>query len=108
MYSGTGDFSLGASVTIPAGTSLPTDGSHCVAVNGTEDTLLEGDEAFGSIITGTDQSAVVSIIASDTTTVTITDNDGMCDKRDTHIYVYMYVPYFRFSLLCINPFSRGG
>ncbi|CAI8055585.1 hypothetical protein GBAR_LOCUS30328, partial [Geodia barretti] len=70
------DFFLGASVTIPAGTSLPTDGSHCVAVNGTEDTLLEGDEAFDAMINGTDQSAVVSVGASDTATVTITDNDA--------------------------------
>ncbi|CAI8055209.1 hypothetical protein GBAR_LOCUS30144, partial [Geodia barretti] len=73
---GAGDFSLGASVTIPAGTMLPTDGSHCVAVSGTEDTLLEGDEAFGARISGTDQSAVVSVGASDTATVTITENDA--------------------------------
>ncbi|CAI8021396.1 hypothetical protein GBAR_LOCUS12700, partial [Geodia barretti] len=73
---GAGDFSLGASVTIPAGTTLPTDGSHCVAVSGTEDTFLEGDEAFDAMITGTDQSAVVSVGASDTATVTITDNDA--------------------------------
>ena len=90
MHSGAGDFSLGASVTIPAGTSLPTDGSHCVAVSGTEDTFLEGDEEFDAMITGTDQSTVVSVGASDTATVTITDNDGaydrdrsyVCDKRD--------------------------
>ncbi|CAI8055207.1 hypothetical protein GBAR_LOCUS30144, partial [Geodia barretti] len=73
---GAGDFSLGSSVTIPAGTSLPTDGSHCVAVSGTEDTLLEGDEAFGARISGTDKSAVVSVGASDTTTITIIDNDA--------------------------------
>ncbi|CAI8022067.1 hypothetical protein GBAR_LOCUS12985 [Geodia barretti] len=41
------DFSLGASVTIPAGTTLPTDGSHCVAVSGTEDTLLEEMKRLG-------------------------------------------------------------
>ena len=51
MHSGAGDFSLGASVTIPAGTTLPTDGSHCVAVSGMEDTLLEGDEAFALHLT---------------------------------------------------------
>ena len=69
------DFSVGAFVTIPAGTTLPTDGSHCVAVSGMEDNLLEGDEAFDVRITGTDQSSVVSVGASDTATVTITDND---------------------------------
>ena len=76
MHSGAGDFSLGASVTIPAGTTLPTDGSHCVAVSGTEDTFLEGDEACDAMITGTDQSAIVSVGASDTASVTIKDNDG--------------------------------
>ena len=85
MNAGTGDFSLGASVTIPAGTTLPTDGSHCVAVSGTEDTLLEGDEAFGARISGTDQSAVVSVGASDTTTVTITDNEGAYDRNCSFI-----------------------
>ena len=95
MHSGAGDFSLGASVTIPAGTMLPTDGSHCVAGNGTEDTFLEGDEAFDAMINGTDQSAVVSVGASDTATVTITDNDGAYDRNcsyvcvisETHIYM---------------------
>ena len=97
MHSGTGDFSLNASVTIPAGTTLPTDGSHCVAVRGTEDTLLEGNEAFDAMITGTDQSAVVSVGASDNATVTITDNDGAYDRdrsyvcviSETHIYIYV-------------------
>ena len=87
MRLGAGDFSLGAYVTIPAGTMLPTDGSHCVAVSGTEDTLLEGDEAFGAIITGTDQSAVVSVGASDTATVTITDNDGAYGRECLTFYV---------------------
>ena len=99
MHSENGDFSLGASVTIPGGTTLPTDGSHCVAVNGTEDTLLEGDEAFGARITGTDQSAVVFVGASDTATVTITDNDGAYDRdrsyvcviSETHIYVRIII-----------------
>ena len=82
MHSGTGDFSLASSVTIPAGTTLPTDGSHCVAVRGTEDTFLEGDEAFGARITGTDQNPVVSVGASDTATVTITDNDGAYIRQE--------------------------
>ena len=93
VHSGAGDFS----------------GSHCVTVSGMEDTLLEGDEAFDAMITGTDQSAVVSVGASDTATVTITDNDGaydidrsrivltvlffmqllMCDKRDAYICTYL-------------------
>ena len=85
MHAGTGDFSLGAFVTIPAGTTLPTDGSHCVAVNGTDDTLLECDEAFGARISGTDKSAVVSVGASDTTTVTIADNDGAYDRNCTSV-----------------------
>ena len=97
MHSGAGDFSLGASVTIPAGTTLPTDGSHCVAVSGTEDTLLEGDEAFGARISGTDKSGVVFVGASDTTTITITDNDGAYDRNfnflcllsTTSIYIYI-------------------
>ena len=98
MDSGAGDFSLGSSVTIPAGTTLPTDGSHCVAVSGTEDTLLEGDEAFGARISGTDQTGIVSVGASDTATVTITDNDGGNDRNcssvclisATSIYVCTY------------------
>ena len=81
MHAGAGDFSLGSSVTIPAGTTLPTDGSHCVIVSGMEDTLLEGDEAFGARISGTDQTSVVSVGASDTTTVTITDNEGAHDWK---------------------------
>ena len=101
MHSGAGDFSLGASVTIPAGTTLPTDGSHCVAVSGMEDTLLEGDEAFDAMITGTDQSAVVSVGASDTATVTIADNDGAYDRDRSYVCVisetHMYVP----TLFCI-------
>ena len=99
MHSGAGDFSLGASVTIPSGTTLPTDGSHCVAVSGTEDTFLEGGETFDVRITGTDQSAVVSVGASDTATVTITDNDGayssdrssVCVISETHIYVHIII-----------------
>ena len=99
MHPGAGDFSLGASVTIPAGTTLPTDGSHCVVVNGTEDTFLEGDEVFDAMITGTDQSAVVSVGTSDTATVTITDNDGAYDRNcsyvcvisETHIYVRIII-----------------
>ena len=91
MHSGAGDFSLGASVTIPAGTTFPTDGSHCVAVSGTEDTFLEGDEAFGARITGTDQSAVVSVGASDTATVTITDNDGAYDRNRSSVCVMPHV-----------------
>ena len=64
---------------------LPTDGSHCVEVSGTEDTFLEGDEAFDAMITGTDQSTVVSVGASDTATVTITDNDGAYDRNSTSV-----------------------
>ena len=87
MHSIAGDFSVSAFVTIPAGTILPTDGSHCVAVIGTEDTLLEGDETFDAIITGTDQSAVVFVGASNTATVTITDNDGAYDRDRSYVRV---------------------
>ena len=122
VNTGTSDFSLGVSVTIPAGTTLPTDGSHCVAVSGTEDTLLEGDEAFGARISGTDQSAVVSVGASDTATVTITDNDGAYDRNCDSICLInatrLYVPiiistHLLFLLRCSVPyinlyFSWGG
>ena len=87
MHSIACDFSVGSFVTIPAGTMLPTDGSHCVAVSGSEDTLLEGDEAFAARITGTDQSAVVSVRVSDTATITITDNDGAYDRNCSSVPV---------------------
>ena len=109
MHAGAGDFSLGSSVTIPAGTTLPTDGSHCVAVSGTEDTLLEGEEAFGARISGTDQNAVISVGTSDTAIITITDNDGAYDRNCTsvclismtsvHIIISTYPPLFIFEFL---------
>ena len=74
-----------------------------MAVSGTDDTLLECDEAFGARISGTDKSAVVSVGASDTTTVTITDNDGSYDRicsslrlisaTSVHIIISTYPPF---------------
>ena len=65
MHSGAGDFSLGASVTIPYWREMHLTEQRfrlmaLIAwhVSGMEDTLLEGDEAFDAMITGTDQSAV--------------------------------------------------
>ena len=103
MHSGAGDFSLGASVTIPAGTTLPTDGSHCVTMSGTEDALFEGDEAFGARITGIDQSAVVSVGASDTANVTIIDNDGAYDKNRSSVCVISATCIFVHIIICTYP-----
>ena len=70
------DFSLSMSnITIAPG-SLPTDGSQCINVTATDDTILEGDEDFEILITDTDIPKVTVGIAS-TTTVTISDNNGM-------------------------------
>ena len=64
------------SITIPAGT-IPSSGLDCITGTIIDDDILERTEGFGVVINGTDL-AQVSIGASDTTTVTISDNDGMC------------------------------
>ena len=66
-----------------------------------EDTLLEGDEAFDAMITGTDQSAVVSVGASDTATVTITDNDGAYDRDRSYVCVISETHIYVRTLFCI-------
>ena len=70
-----GDFSLSdTSITIPSGPILNA-GLDCVTVTAIDDDILERSEGFGILISGTDL-AQVSVGVSDTTTVTITDNDG--------------------------------
>ena len=71
------------------------------SVSGMEDTLLEGDEAFDAMITGTDQSAVVSVGASDTATVTITDNDGAYDRDRSYVCVISETHIYVRTLFCI-------
>ena len=69
------DFSLSmSSITIAPG-SLPTDGSDCINVTATDDTILEGDEYFKILITDTCLPEVTVGIPS--TYVTISDNNGM-------------------------------
>ena len=69
------DLSLSmTSIIIPAG-SIPTGGLDCVNVTATDDTFLEGDEQFYITITGTN-IAEVTVGASSTSTVNITDLDG--------------------------------
>ena len=74
-----------------------------MAVSGTEDTLLEGDEAFDAMITGTDQSAVVSVGASDTATVTITDNDGAYDRDRSYVCVIIATCIYGHLIICTYP-----
>ena len=79
------DFLLsGTNITIPAG-PIPT--ANCVTVTIIDDDILERSEGFDVGISGTDL-AQVSVGASDTTTVTINDNDGMCGFMEVQSYVY--------------------
>lgn len=59
--------------------TIPSSGSTgCVSVSATDDPLIEGDETFSIVITiMTNRMAKVNIGVSNTTTVTILDNDGM-------------------------------
>ena len=67
--------SLGrTNITIPPG-PIPTDGSDCVSVTATDDTILETSEDFEISISGTCFPQVTVGNAS-TTNVTISDNDG--------------------------------
>ena len=74
----------GTNITIPAG-PIPT--ANCVTVTIIDDDILERSEGFDVGISGTDL-AQVSVGASDTTTVTINDNDGMCGFMEVQSYVY--------------------
>ena len=58
-----------SNITIAPG-SLPTDGSDCINVTATNDTILEGDEDFLILINDT----CLPVGMPDTTTVTIIDN----------------------------------
>ena len=69
-------------ITIPAG-PIPNVGPDCSAVFATDDKLVEGPEEFDIMITSTNQPGLVSIGPSDTTEVTITDNDGRLSSKDT-------------------------
>ena len=64
-----------SNITIAPG-SLPTDGSECINVTATDDTILEGDEDFEILITDTCLPEV-TVGMPGTTTVTISDNNGM-------------------------------
>ena len=77
----TDDFTLATTIfTIPAG-PISNTGQYCgIVISANEDTLVEGSEEFDIVITGTNQPNLVSIGASDTTEVTITDNDGRFEK----------------------------
>ena len=71
-----GDFSLTmTTITIPAG-PIPNVGPDCVSVMATDDNLAEGPETFDIVIIATNQPEV-SVGTSDTTTVTINDDEGM-------------------------------
>ena len=68
-------------LTFPAGSS-DGDMSQCVDVTITEDTLVEGDEAFA--VTLTLQTTGVGVTTGNsTTTVTITDNEGRTEQLPT-------------------------
>ena len=62
-------------ITIPAG-PIPNLGPDCASVMAIDDMLAEGPETFDIVITATNQPEV-SVGTSDTTTVTINDNEGM-------------------------------
>ena len=94
------DFMLsGTSITIPAG-PIPNGRSDCVTVTTVDDDILERSEGFDVEISGTDL-AQVSVGASDTTTVTINDNDGMCQS---YIYSasYMTMQPVKFNLVYLH------
>ena len=70
------DFSLPmTTITIPPG-PIPNPGPDCASVMAIDDMLAEGPETFDIVITATNQPEV-SVGTSDTTTVTINDNEGM-------------------------------
>ena len=64
-----------SNITIAPG-DLPTDGFDCINVTATNDTILEGDEDFEILITDTCLPEV-TVGMPGTTTVTISDNNGM-------------------------------
>ena len=68
------------SITIPAG-PIPNGVTDCVTVTIVDDDILERSEGFDVEINGTDL-AQVSVGVLDNTTVTISDNDGMCPTEN--------------------------
>ena len=74
------DFSLAdTSIEIAPGPIPTTIGTNCISVSGNTDSLFEAVEDFNIVITGTNQSDVVSVGAMNTTTISIINNHtGMC------------------------------
>ena len=67
---------VAATTTTFAATS-PIPSLQCVSVLATDDTLVEGVEDFDLVLTMTDQMPDVVVGGSDTTALTIPDNDGI-------------------------------
>ena len=65
-----------AATTITFASSSMIPSTQCVSVSATDDTTVETDEGFGIVITMTDQ-ANITVGGSDTTALTIPDNDGI-------------------------------
>ena len=66
-----------AATTITFAATSPIPSLQCVSVSADDDTILEGDEDFDLVLTMTDQMPDVVVGGSDTTAVTIPDNDGI-------------------------------
>ena len=90
-----------ASIIIPAG-SIPTGGSDCVNVTATDDGFLEGDEQFSITITGTNLTEV-TVGAASTSTVNITDTDGIKTTRYSYsCKLLVQITTLKVAMSCIK------
>ena len=79
LFTVSADFSFmpvaATTITFAASSAIPS--LQCLSVLAADDTIVEADEDFDLVLTMTDQMPDVVVGGSDTTAVTIPDNDGI-------------------------------